>query len=84
MPKHDPAKYRPEGELEKWLERDPIKIYRERLLGLGIVDATLKDIEDEVNQQVNEATEIAKASPPPSLDGIHQHVWADGGASWRN
>ena len=51
---------------------------------LGIVDATLKDIEDEVNQQVNEATEIAKASPPPSLDGIYQHVWADGGASWRN
>src|SRR5690606_30554508 len=27
----DPAKYRPEGELEKWKERDPIKIYRERL-----------------------------------------------------
>src|ERR1700754_1756666 len=23
----DPAKYRPEGELEKWKERDPIKIY---------------------------------------------------------
>jgi pyruvate dehydrogenase E1 component alpha subunit len=80
----DPGKYRPEGELEKWLERDPIKIYRERLLGLGIVDATLKDIEDEVMQQVNEATEIAKASAPPSLDGIYEHVWADGGASWRN
>src|SRR5712671_6893387 len=27
----DPAKYRPEGELEKWKERDPIKIYRARL-----------------------------------------------------
>src|SRR6202165_3130608 len=24
----DPAKYRPAGELEKWRERDPIKIYR--------------------------------------------------------
>src|ERR1700732_3420900 len=32
----DPAKYRPEGELEKWKERDPIKIYRERLGELGI------------------------------------------------
>jgi pyruvate dehydrogenase E1 component alpha subunit len=80
----DPAKYRPEGELEKWLERDPVKIYRERLLGLGMVEATLKDIEDEVMQKVNEATETAKASAPPSLDGIHQHVWADGGAAWRN
>src|SRR5579863_5798109 len=27
----DPAKYRPEGELEKWKEHDPIKLYRERL-----------------------------------------------------
>ena len=27
----DPANYRPEGELEKWKLRDPIKIYRERL-----------------------------------------------------
>src|SRR5437868_10781652 len=32
----DPAKYRPEGELEKWKERDPIKIYRERLAQFGI------------------------------------------------
>src|SRR5215471_4914796 len=28
----DPAKYRPEGELERWKERCPIKIYRARLL----------------------------------------------------
>jgi TPP-dependent pyruvate/acetoin dehydrogenase alpha subunit len=80
----DPAKYRPEGELEKWLERDPIKIYRERLLSLDFVEATLKDIEDDVMQQVNDATETAKASAAPSLDGIDKHVWADGGAAWRN
>ena len=34
----DPAKYRPEGELERWKERDPIKIYRERLKQFGIGD----------------------------------------------
>ena len=28
----DPGKYRPEGELEKWLLRDPVVTYRERLL----------------------------------------------------
>ena len=32
----DPAKYRPEGELDNWKERDPIKIYRERLKQFGI------------------------------------------------
>ena len=32
----DPAKYRPEGELDRWKQRDPIKIYRERLLQFGV------------------------------------------------
>ncbi|MBI2294652.1 MAG: hypothetical protein HYU76_01070 [Betaproteobacteria bacterium] len=80
----DPAKYRPEGELDKWLERDPIKVYRERLLKFGVAEATLKDIESGAMRKVDEATAIAKASPPPSLDGIDKHVWADGGAAWRN
>ena len=80
----DPAKYRPDGELEKWLERDPLKIYRERLLGLGLVEATLQDIEAEVLRQVDEATATAKASPPPSIAAIEKDVWADGGVAWRN
>ncbi len=80
----DPAKYRPEGELDKWLARDPLKIYRERLLGLGFVEASLKDLEAEAMRKVDEATAAAKASPPPSLDGIEKNVWADGGVAWRN
>ena len=80
----DPAKYRQDGELDKWLERDPVKLYRERLVKLGFVEATLKDIEDETLRKVDEATAAAKASPPPTLDGIEKNVWADGGAAWRN
>ena len=80
----DPAKYRPEGELEAWLKRDPLVIYRDRLLKAGVTDGTLKDIEDTAMRKVEEATAIAKASPPPSVDGIEKDVWADGGAAWRN
>lgn len=80
----DPAKYRPEGELDKWLERDPIHLYRKRLLGLGIIEATLKAMEDEAMHKVDEATATAKASPVPALDGIEKNVWSDGGAAWRN
>jgi pyruvate dehydrogenase E1 component alpha subunit len=80
----DPAKYRPEGELEKWLERDPLKVYRERLTKLGVADATLKDIESDTMRKVDEATATARASPPPSLEVIERQVWADGGAAWRN
>ena len=80
----DPAKYRPDGELERWLERDPLKIYRERLVKLGFVEATLKDIEAEALRKVDEATATAQASPAPGLDRIEKNVWADGGAAWRN
>jgi TPP-dependent pyruvate/acetoin dehydrogenase alpha subunit len=80
----DPAKYRPEGELEKWKERDPIKIYRERLKQFGIADDVIAGIETEVKQQVDEATEKCKAAPMPPLDILTTDVYADGGWAWRN
>jgi len=80
----DPAKYRPEGELEKWMLRDPLVLYRERLLELGFNEPTLKDLEAEAMGKVDRATATAKASPLPSLDDIAKNVWADGGAAWRN
>ena len=80
----DPGKYRPEGELEKWLQRDPLHLYRTRLLQLGFSEETLKDLESTAMRKVDEATETAKASPLPSLDVIAKDVWADGGAAWRN
>jgi pyruvate dehydrogenase E1 component alpha subunit len=43
----DPAKYRPEGELERWKERDPIKIYRARLKQFGIGDEVIARIDAE-------------------------------------
>src|SRR4030095_2011131 len=41
----DPAKYRPEGELDRWKLRDPIKIYRERLLQFGVAGKVIADID---------------------------------------
>jgi len=80
----DPAKYRPEGELEKWKERDPIKIYRERLKQFGIGEDTILRIDSEVKREVDEATETCKAAPPPALDILTTDVYADGGFAWRN
>ncbi len=80
----DPGKYRPEGELEKWLLRDPVVTYRERLLKNGFNEPTLKDMEAVAMSKVDAATATAKASPLPSVDDIEKNVWADGGAAWRN
>ena len=80
----DPATYRPEGELEKWLERDPLKIYRKRLIDFGVKESKVVAIENAVLKAVDDATEFAKNSSTPSKDVLMTEVWADGGASWRN
>ena len=80
----DPGKYRPAGELEEWMKRDPIALYRARLLDQGTKEASLREIESAVQGAVDEATEAARQSPPSGLEVIERDVWADGGASWRN
>jgi pyruvate dehydrogenase E1 component alpha subunit len=80
----DPAKYRPDGELDRWKARDPVKLYRERLKQFGIREDVVASIEADVRRRVDEATEKCKAAPPPPLDVITTDVYADGGWAWRN
>src|SRR5450631_2023923 len=80
----DPGKYRPTEEVEAWMKRDPIPLYRQRLIDFGVPAPTILAIEDEIKQAVDQATEVAKASRPPADELIYKDVWADGGWAWRN
>jgi pyruvate dehydrogenase E1 component alpha subunit len=80
----DPAKYRPEGELEEWLKRDPIKIYRARLAEFGIDEDAIVAIEQESKRKLEDATTVCKAAPPPPAEILTTDVYADGGWAWRN
>jgi TPP-dependent pyruvate/acetoin dehydrogenase alpha subunit len=80
----DPAKYRPPGELEEWLKRDPIKIYKQRLAEFGVPQADIDAIDQASKQKVEAATEACKAAPVPPEAIITTDVYADGGWAWRN
>ena len=81
----DPAKYRPEGELDRWRGRDPVKLYRKRLMeAAGVAEKEIIAIETEARRKVDEATEKCKAAPFPSPDLLLSDVYADGGSAWRN
>jgi acetoin:2,6-dichlorophenolindophenol oxidoreductase subunit alpha len=80
----DPAKYRPDEEVQGWLARDPVPTYRARLASLGVTEDALTGIEEEAARRVDVATEAAVASPPPSVDLVETEVWSDGGSAWRN
>jgi TPP-dependent pyruvate/acetoin dehydrogenase alpha subunit len=80
----DPATYRPAGELDRWRERDPVKLYRARLLKRGIGESVLAGIESEVRRVLDRATEACKAAPIPPDSLLSTDVYADGGWAWRN
>jgi acetoin:2,6-dichlorophenolindophenol oxidoreductase subunit alpha len=80
----DPAKYRPEGELNEWVLRDPVTSYRKRLLNLGVTESELAKIESDAEASVELATATAKASATPAIETAFTDVWADGGNAWRN
>jgi acetoin:2,6-dichlorophenolindophenol oxidoreductase subunit alpha len=63
--KSDPAKYRPDGELEEWIERDPLTLARERLLGEGLAEDEVAAAEGAVREELERAVEAALAAPFP-------------------
>ena len=80
----DPGKYRPAEEVAAWADRDPIPMYHQRMLRLGVPESRLSEITQGVAQQVEEATEFAKAGAHPGAEHLFTDVWADGGSEWRN
>ena len=80
----DPGKYRPPSEVEAWIDRDPIPMYHDRLLSLGVPEGRLSSIEREVAQAIDAATEFARSGREPGADSLLTEVFADGGSQWRN
>jgi acetoin:2,6-dichlorophenolindophenol oxidoreductase subunit alpha len=80
----DPAKYRPEGELEEWMMRDPVKVLRHRLVESGVDEAEIARIEDDAKAVVAAAVQAAKDAPLSDPSEAFTDVWANGGSRWRN
>jgi TPP-dependent pyruvate/acetoin dehydrogenase alpha subunit len=61
----DPGKYRPEGELDRWRERDPLLVLRAALESDGIEASALDEIEAEVARRLEEMEARGLAAPFP-------------------
>jgi pyruvate dehydrogenase E1 component alpha subunit len=74
----DPVEYRSKREERIWLERDPIKNLRKKLLTeRGQDEAHLKEIEAEVEDVIEESVRFADESPEPRLEDVGKHVYVD-------
>ena len=52
-------------ELDEWLKRDPIELYRAKLLADGVKAEELAEIEAEIEQEILDSLEFARSSPYP-------------------
>jgi len=73
----DPARYRPKEEVEAWLLKDPIKRFREKLLKENILgEVEIRQIENEVLGEIEEAVKFAIESPLPDPEEALEDVYA--------
>ena len=76
---HDNQSYVPAGEIDRWArENDPLDRYS-RVLGErhGVVAEELERIDTRVRDEVDRATDLAEASPPPEALDALAGVYAD-------
>jgi len=74
----DPAKYRPDGELDAWKARDPIDILGKVLVADGIIGPNDHvEIRSETQAEIDAAAQRAEASPFPTLEETRPYVYAD-------
>jgi acetoin:2,6-dichlorophenolindophenol oxidoreductase subunit alpha len=62
----DPGAYRPEGELDRWRERDPIVVLRAQLEAEGADTADLDAIEQRMSDDLQRMRERGLAAPFPT------------------
>ena len=73
----DPNAYRPDGELERWLERDPIRLSEQALIDRAAASAAdLSAMRDRSQAWIEEISARVLTWPDPDLDSRLEHVVA--------
>lgn len=76
----DDRTYRTEEDLEQMRASGPLRVTRQRLTEMGVIDQAWEEAAQErIKQQVDDATEYAEQSAPPDPETLERHVYADPG-----
>jgi pyruvate dehydrogenase E1 component alpha subunit len=74
----DPGNYRTRAEIEKYQERDPLKLFMATLKEEKIIDdKQLKQIDDQVHEEVERSVKFAEESPLPDPAELYTDVYAN-------
>src|SRR4029450_3212254 len=74
----DPGNYRTRAEIEKYQERDPIKLFSATLLEEKIVEQKkLDEIDKKLREEVEHAVRFADESPEPPPEDLYTDIYAN-------
>src|SRR5256714_4996717 len=74
----DPGNYRTRAEIEKYQERDPIKVFTKTLKDNDLLsDNDIAEIEAQVKEEVEKAVRFADESPLPDAKELYTDIYAN-------
>jgi pyruvate dehydrogenase E1 component alpha subunit len=74
----DPGNYRTRAEIEKYQQRDPLKLFATTLKEEHIIDdKALTELESRVKAEVERALRFAEESPLPASDELYTDIYAN-------
>src|SRR5207245_944859 len=72
------AVYRTKEEVEREKLRDPIALFRDKILGAGLLsEADIRAVEKDVNDRIDEAVAFADASPEPPGEWLFTDIYKE-------
>jgi pyruvate dehydrogenase E1 component alpha subunit len=73
----DPGHYRTRAEIERYQERDPIKVFGNNLREKGVLNEEgLKEIEARVREEVERSIKFADSSPEPAPEELFTDIYS--------
>src|SRR5687767_5695825 len=74
----DPGNYRTRAEIEKYQERDPLKLFATSLKEEGVLsDEEFKSMDTEVREEVDQSVKFAEESPLPAPEELYTNIYAN-------
>jgi pyruvate dehydrogenase E1 component alpha subunit len=75
----DPEVYRTKEEVAEWRKKDPVTVFRDRLLAEGVIsEQDVEELRGRIERRVVEAVEFADNSPEPPLEALYENLYVVG------
>jgi pyruvate dehydrogenase E1 component subunit alpha len=75
----DPEEYRTKEQVEEWRKRDPITVFKQRVVDEGLIgEDDFKSLDEQAVKRIDEAVEFADNSPFPDLDSLYDDIYVYG------